>query len=223
MVKQPCRTGQCVCSLKIDIETKRNQTQQPTPGEIVARNCRKNSGPSGALQQPFKPRSAAPNDFSTGEENICICIPWGTLDASLYRCARFPIPYRGTPGLRTRPTSPCSLQQLVHNNCKFRDLQTSATPKPFELQRRPSNSSLLHINRTDNPKNSLRFGHNRAVDAHFRFRPKSAPTPNEGKPPLPLGTGGSPRPLLDSPIVSSRLTIPFAVSIPPNIAVDAFC
>ena len=93
----------------------------------------------------------------------------------------------------------------------------------MELQRRPSDTRPPHINRTSHPKRSLRFGANRAVDAHFRFRRKSAPTPNEGEPPRPLGTEDSPSPSLRPPRISSGLTNPFSASTPPNIGVDTSC
>ena len=208
---------------KTNKEQKLRKEKRPTPGEIVTRSSRKNWRPSGPFQHLHRPRSTAPKDLPTGEKRSGICIPWNTLDVALHRGFPFPIPYRGTRGLPTRPTTSCSLQQPVNSSYGFGKLQTPATPKPLEPQRRPSDTSLPHLNHTSNPKHSLRFAANRAVDAHFRFRRKSAPTPNEGEPPLLLGTGGSPGPSLRPPTVSSRLTCSSSVSAPPNMAVDAFC
>ena len=208
---------------KTNKEHKQRKEKRPTPGEIVTLSSRKNWRPSGPFQHLYKPRSTAPKDLPTGEKRSCICIPGNALDVALDGGFLFPIPYRGTRGLPTRPTSLCSLQQPVCSSCKFGKLPTHATPKPLELQLSPSDTSFPHPSFITNPKHSLRFAANRAVDAHFRFRRKSAPTPNEGEPPLLLGIEGSPRPSLRPPIVATRLTNSFVVGALPKIVVDAFC
>ena len=77
-------------------------------------------------------------------------------------------------------TAPNSSSEIAKNA----ELQSRIKSKPIDQSTSASRSILPKVIRIYNQKESARFGLERPVDAHFRFRFKSAPTPNDAEPRL---------------------------------------
>ena len=144
------------------------------------------------LQQPKGPSAASPRDSPSASgvgygQDLSQC---KAISSSAHSFAK---------------SAPNSSSEAVRGG----KLQTAAESKRVEQSTSASESSFLQPLRSFDQKESARFGPELPVDAHLRFRRKSAPTPNDAQPRLHIRFVAAQRGYQQRVKVSTRLAAPF--------------
>ena len=114
------------------------------------------------------------------------------------------------------------VKQLVNKSQKTtpkrQHLRRDINAKPSGQSTSASESTLGTPSSIIEAKESSRFRLDRPVDAHFRFEPSEAPTPNRSEPPRQTRRTAAQGPSRHRVEIPSRLSKPLARQTSPNIA-----